>query len=156
MEGEICLQSSLLLLRSVRFYLQVNTCFVFISISFLNVFLLHFADLKIKNVNLEESKNLERHRTEGFSGSKTLVVRRGVPIRVSVQLEGRAFDPRTDTLRIKVMLGSLRSDFSGMNGSWDPNLTSLRCLSALPRPPVRGHAGHFLQEGFSPLLDGLH
>lgn len=107
MEGEICLQSSLLLLRSVRFYLQVNTCFVFISISFLNVFLLHFADLKIKNVNLEESKNLERHRTEGFSGSKTLVVRRGVPIRVSVQLEGRAFDPRTDTLRIKVMLGRL-------------------------------------------------
>uniref|UniRef100_A0A8C2WGH5 protein-glutamine gamma-glutamyltransferase n=1 Tax=Cyclopterus lumpus TaxID=8103 RepID=A0A8C2WGH5_CYCLU len=63
------------------------------------------ADLKIQNVNLEESKNLERHRTEGFSGSKTLVVRRGAPIRVGVQLEGRAFDPKTDSLRIKVMLG---------------------------------------------------
>ncbi|XP_068451422.1 transglutaminase 5, like [Clinocottus analis] len=64
-------------------------------------------DLKIQNVNLEESENLERHRTEGFSGSKTLVVRRGAPIRVTMQLQGRAFDPKIDSLRIKVLLGRL-------------------------------------------------
>ncbi|KAM6947146.1 transglutaminase 5, like [Lycodopsis pacificus] len=64
-------------------------------------------DLKIKNVNLEKSENLERHRTEGFSSSKSLVLRRGCPLRISVQLEGRSFNPKTDSLRVKVMLGRL-------------------------------------------------
>ncbi|XP_031699286.1 transglutaminase 5, like [Anarrhichthys ocellatus] len=64
-------------------------------------------DLKIKNVNLERSENMERHRTEGFSSSKSLVLRRGAPLRISVQLGGRAFDPKTDSLKIKVMLGRL-------------------------------------------------
>ncbi|KAM7422973.1 hypothetical protein PAMA_010823 [Pampus argenteus] len=64
-------------------------------------------DLIIQNVNLETSENLEIHRTEGFSSSNALVVRRGVPFRVSLQLMGRPFNPRTDSLRIKVMLGRL-------------------------------------------------
>ncbi|XP_059184843.1 transglutaminase 5, like [Centropristis striata] len=63
--------------------------------------------LKIQNVNLEKSENMEKHRTEGFSSSKALVVRRGAPFRVSLKLEGRAFNPKTDTLRIKVNLGRL-------------------------------------------------
>ncbi|XP_030277235.1 transglutaminase 5, like isoform X1 [Sparus aurata] len=63
--------------------------------------------LSFKNVNLEKSENLEKHRTEDFSTSKSLVVRRGAPFRVSLQLEGRAFNPKTDSLRIKVMLGRL-------------------------------------------------
>nr|CBN80793.1 Protein-glutamine gamma-glutamyltransferase 5 [Dicentrarchus labrax] len=64
-------------------------------------------DLTIQHVNLEKSENLERHRTDGFSSSKALVVRRGTPFRVSVQLQGRPFNPKTDSLRIKVMLGHL-------------------------------------------------
>uniref|UniRef100_A0A8C4FB90 protein-glutamine gamma-glutamyltransferase n=1 Tax=Dicentrarchus labrax TaxID=13489 RepID=A0A8C4FB90_DICLA len=38
-------------------------------------------DLTIQHVNLEKSENLERHRTDGFSSSKALVVRRGTPFR---------------------------------------------------------------------------
>lgn len=64
----------------------------------------------IKNVNLQKSENLERHRTEGFSSSKALVVRRGAPFRISLQLEGRPFNPKTDSLRIRVMLGNLDLD----------------------------------------------
>nr|XP_057910901.1 transglutaminase 5, like isoform X2 [Doryrhamphus excisus]XP_057910902.1 transglutaminase 5, like isoform X2 [Doryrhamphus excisus] len=61
----------------------------------------------MQQVNLEISENLERHRTDGFSGSNALVVRRGELFRVSMQLKARPFDPRTDTLRIKIMLGRL-------------------------------------------------
>ncbi|XP_018559348.1 transglutaminase 5, like [Lates calcarifer] len=64
-------------------------------------------DLRIKNVNLQKSENLERHRTEGFSSSKALVVRRGASFRISLQLEGRPFNPKTDSLRIRVMLDHL-------------------------------------------------
>ncbi|XP_071351172.1 transglutaminase 5, like [Trachinotus anak] len=64
-------------------------------------------DLLIQHVNLEKSENQERHRTEGFSSSKALVVRRGAPFRVSLQVEGRPFNPSTDYLMVKVMLGRL-------------------------------------------------
>ncbi|AWP02505.1 putative protein-glutamine gamma-glutamyltransferase 5-like isoform 2 [Scophthalmus maximus] len=64
-------------------------------------------DLVIQHVNPEKSENLERHRTEDFGGSKSLVVRRGAAFRISVQLGGRPFNPKTDSLRVKVMLGRL-------------------------------------------------
>ncbi|KAM8914339.1 transglutaminase 5, like [Spinachia spinachia] len=64
-------------------------------------------DLEIQNVILEKSANLQSHRTEGFSSSKMLVVRRGAPLRMSLQLKGRPFNPHTDSLRITVMLGRL-------------------------------------------------
>ncbi|KAM4588276.1 transglutaminase 5, like isoform 2-T2 [Odontesthes bonariensis] len=63
--------------------------------------------LRIQHVNLEHPENLARHRTSGFSGSNDLVVRRGDPFRISLQLEGRPFNPMTDSLRIRVMLGLL-------------------------------------------------
>ncbi|KAG8007627.1 Protein-glutamine gamma-glutamyltransferase 5, partial [Nibea albiflora] len=62
--------------------------------------------LRIQNVNLEQSENMARHRTEDFRGSKALVVRRGAPFRVTLKLGERPFNPKTDSLRIKVMLGS--------------------------------------------------
>ncbi|XP_030585509.1 transglutaminase 5, like isoform X2 [Archocentrus centrarchus] len=64
-------------------------------------------DLSIKYVNLERSENLESHRTNGFGSTKSLVVRRGAPFKISAQLDGRPFNPKTDNLRIKVMLGHL-------------------------------------------------
>uniref|UniRef100_A0A3B5BKZ5 protein-glutamine gamma-glutamyltransferase n=1 Tax=Stegastes partitus TaxID=144197 RepID=A0A3B5BKZ5_9TELE len=64
-------------------------------------------DLKLQNVNLELFENMERHRTMGFISSKALVVRRGAPFAVSLQLGGRLLNPKTDSLRIKIMLGRL-------------------------------------------------
>ncbi|KAM9859321.1 transglutaminase 5, like [Aulostomus maculatus] len=64
-------------------------------------------DFTIQNVNLEKSENLKRHRTEGFSSSKALVVRRGAPFKFSLKMKGRPFNPKTESLRIKVMIGRL-------------------------------------------------
>ncbi|CAF96527.1 unnamed protein product, partial [Tetraodon nigroviridis] len=61
--------------------------------------------LNIQHASLETSENLQRHKTEGFSSSKALVVRRGAPFRVSLQLEGRPFNPKCDSLRVKLSLG---------------------------------------------------
>uniref|UniRef100_A0A3P8SRF2 protein-glutamine gamma-glutamyltransferase n=1 Tax=Amphiprion percula TaxID=161767 RepID=A0A3P8SRF2_AMPPE len=66
-----------------------------------------FADLSIQNVSLEVLENMERHQTKGFISSKALVVRRGAPFAVSMQLGGRLFNPKADSLRIKIMLGRL-------------------------------------------------
>ncbi|XP_057701220.1 transglutaminase 5, like [Corythoichthys intestinalis] len=57
----------------------------------------------MQQVDLEIEENLEQHRTDGFSHSKTLVVRRGAPFRVSLPGTARPFD----TLRVKIMLGRL-------------------------------------------------
>lgn len=67
--------------------------------------------LNIQHVNLEKLENLHRHRTEDFTSSRVLVVRRGDPFRISLQLAGRAFNPTMDKLRIKVMLGNLLISF---------------------------------------------
>ncbi|XP_060925126.1 transglutaminase 5, like [Limanda limanda] len=64
-------------------------------------------DIIIKDVDLERSENLQRHKTDGFSSSKSLVVRRGATFRISLQLGGRPFNHTTDSLRVKVMLGRL-------------------------------------------------
>ncbi|XP_022068145.2 transglutaminase 5, like [Acanthochromis polyacanthus] len=64
-------------------------------------------DLSIQNVNLEVLENMERHKTKGFISSRALVVRRGAPFAVSMQLGGRLFNPKVDSLRIKIMLGRL-------------------------------------------------
>uniref|UniRef100_A0A8C6SS32 protein-glutamine gamma-glutamyltransferase n=1 Tax=Neogobius melanostomus TaxID=47308 RepID=A0A8C6SS32_9GOBI len=68
---------------------------------------LFFAEFKLQNVNLEILENLSRHRTEGLGSSKALVVRRGAPFRVSLHLKGRPFNPQTDLLKIKIMMGRL-------------------------------------------------
>uniref|UniRef100_A0A3Q2VRN1 Transglutaminase 5, like n=1 Tax=Haplochromis burtoni TaxID=8153 RepID=A0A3Q2VRN1_HAPBU len=67
----------------------------------------------IKYVDLEQSENLESHRTNGFRNTKSLVVRRGAPFKVSVQLEGRPFNPKINTLRVKIMLGTFLSILHG-------------------------------------------
>ncbi|XP_041802989.1 transglutaminase 5, like isoform X2 [Chelmon rostratus] len=64
-------------------------------------------DLRIQNVDLEKFENQREHRTEDFTSSKALVVRRGAPFRLSLQLGGRPFNPNTDSLTIKIMLGRL-------------------------------------------------
>lgn len=61
---------------------------------------------------------MQVHRTEDFSSTKVLVVRRGAPFRFSLQLEGRPFNPNTDSLRIKIMLGTLDSDWLNSLNGW--------------------------------------
>ncbi|KAM6979579.1 transglutaminase 5, like [Aplochiton taeniatus] len=64
-------------------------------------------DLKIQCVNLEQKSNQERHQTQAFDRSNLLVVRRGTPFRVNLLLKGRPFNPQTDTLVFKALLGRL-------------------------------------------------
>lgn len=78
-----------------------------------NVSFSQLADLRIKYVDLEQSENLESHRTNGFRNTESLVVRRGAPFKVSVQLEGRPFNPKINTLRVKIMLGTFLSILHG-------------------------------------------
>lgn len=112
----------------------------------LNIVLSLFAELNIQHASLEQSENLWRHKTEGFSSSKALVVRRGAPFRVSLQLEGRPFNPKSDSLGIRLWLGTHRPPPPSfyLQVPW-----IFLCLIVVPcfRTPVHVTAGHLLQEG---------
>lgn len=97
MEGEICSDWILISHLALSLILLKNYICIYI-----------FAELNIQHASLEKSENLQRHKTEGFSSSKALVVRRGAPFRVSLQLEGRPFNPECDALRVKLTLGTHR------------------------------------------------
>lgn len=82
-------------------------------------FLFSSTALNIQHVNLEKLENLHRHRTQDFTASRALVVRRGAPFRISLQLAGRPFNPSMDKLRIKVMLGNQFISLIGhVYGAW--------------------------------------
>ncbi|XP_037346809.2 transglutaminase 5, like [Pungitius pungitius] len=108
-------------------------------------------DLKIQNVNLEISANLQSHKTEGFSSSKILVVRRGAPLRISLQLGGRPFNPQSDSLWIKVMLGRLyvvtrvtfpeKVSSSRWSACFDPRGLNLQKPSILLHSPASAAVG---------------
>lgn len=127
-----------------------------------NIFLSLFAALNIKHVGLEVSENLQRHRTEDFISSRALVVRRGAPFRISLQLGGRPLNPMTDKLRVKVMLGNLHLSLhlsgemlmlASSSYFFYPGLKLLYLIIFLPfRPPVCTDASHLLQEPITFLL----
>nr|XP_019952098.1 PREDICTED: protein-glutamine gamma-glutamyltransferase 5-like [Paralichthys olivaceus] len=110
-------------------------------------------DIFIKNVDMEQSENLERHRTDGFSSAKSLVVRRGAPFRISLQLEGRPFNPKTDSLRVKIMLGRLyvimpitfcrRVSSSRWGAYIDPENLNLQSPSIFISSPASASVGHY-------------
>ncbi|MEQ2315858.1 hypothetical protein AMECASPLE_026723 [Ameca splendens] len=109
------------------------------------------ADLSIQHANLELSENLGRHRTDGFKNANALVVRRGAPFKISVQLKGRPFNPRTDSLRIKVILGRLyvempvtfstKHSSSRWNAYIDPNNLNFQKLSIFIYSPASVSVG---------------
>ncbi|MEQ2212811.1 hypothetical protein XENOCAPTIV_005423, partial [Xenoophorus captivus] len=107
--------------------------------------------LSIQHANLELSENLGRHRTDGFKNANALVVRRGAPFKISVQLRGRPFNPRTDSLRIKVILGRLSVEMpvtfstkhssSRWNAYIDPNNLNFQKLSIFIYSPASVSVG---------------
>uniref|UniRef100_A0A8C8E084 protein-glutamine gamma-glutamyltransferase n=1 Tax=Oryzias sinensis TaxID=183150 RepID=A0A8C8E084_9TELE len=94
-----------------------------------------------------------RHKTQGFLSSKALVVRRGEPFRITVSLRGRPFNPRTDSLKIKIMLGRLsltlpvtssqNSPLSDWNAYFDPKSNNFRNPSILIRPSASAPVGYY-------------
>ena len=70
-------------------------------------------DLSVQYVNLEGLANQQSHETQGFT-SRSLVVRRGAPFRVTLDLKGRPFNPQTDTLIFKALLGTEPSVWFGL------------------------------------------
>lgn len=111
-----------------------------------------FAELNIQHGSLEKSENLQRHRTEGFGSTAALVVRRGGPFRVTLQLEGRPFNPKTDALRIKLSQGT--RGFSCLQAGGAGIFLSLIVVPH-SRAALHGDAGRLLQEGVLPPLAGL-
>uniref|UniRef100_A0A674MUY2 protein-glutamine gamma-glutamyltransferase n=1 Tax=Takifugu rubripes TaxID=31033 RepID=A0A674MUY2_TAKRU len=101
-------------------------------------------ELNIRHDSLEKSENLQRHRTEGFGSTAALVVRRGAPFRVTLQVEGRPFNPKTDTLRIKLSQGTRRFSCLQAGGAW-----IFLCLIVVPhsRTELHGNASRLFQEG---------
>ncbi|XP_053171533.1 transglutaminase 5, like [Scomber japonicus] len=110
-------------------------------------------DLSIKYVNVEKAENLEKHRTEGFSSSKPLVVRRGAPFKISLQLKGRPFNPKTDAVKIKVKLGRLyvtmpvtfstKVSLSRWSAYMDPESLNLQAPSIFISSPASASVGSY-------------
>lgn len=110
-------------------------------------------DLSIQDVDFEQTENMARHRTEDFSSSKVLVVRRGAPFRVSLKLWGRPFNPKTDSLRIKVMLGRLyvvmpvtfseNASSTGWRAHMDPRNGNLLNPSIFISSPASASVGRY-------------
>ncbi|XP_063071206.1 transglutaminase 5, like [Engraulis encrasicolus] len=63
-------------------------------------------DLTLKYVNLEQKENQRSHHTEDFV-SDSLVVRRGQPFKLSLQLGDAAFRPGQHRLIFQILLGRL-------------------------------------------------
>uniref|UniRef100_W5LYH1 protein-glutamine gamma-glutamyltransferase n=1 Tax=Lepisosteus oculatus TaxID=7918 RepID=W5LYH1_LEPOC len=60
--------------------------------------------LRLKYTNMEQQSNHRNHQTQGLS-SRSLVVRRGVPFKVTLFFEGRGYDSQVDTLTFAAFLG---------------------------------------------------
>ncbi|XP_056462367.1 transglutaminase 5, like [Gadus chalcogrammus] len=110
-------------------------------------------DLVIKHVKLWRHDNQKLHQTEGFVGAKALVVRRGNPFRISLKLNERPFNPKTDALVFKFSIGHLfvkRSvTFSKVSlcSRWgacmDPEGPDLQCPSILISTPATAPVGTY-------------
>ncbi|KAJ8340707.1 hypothetical protein SKAU_G00353400 [Synaphobranchus kaupii] len=66
--------------------------------------------LRLRHINLELSENLQAHRTQGLS-SRELVVRRGQPFKLTLLFKQKQFNPHTDSLFFKALIGDLFIEF---------------------------------------------
>ncbi|XP_059415526.1 protein-glutamine gamma-glutamyltransferase 5-like [Carassius carassius] len=61
---------------------------------------------KVRSIDLQQAQNQIRHKTDGLSSS-TLVLRRGQAFTVTINYEGRPFDPAKEKLILQIALGPL-------------------------------------------------
>ncbi len=70
------------------------------SITFANF----YTAFKVRTFDLQNVQNQTRHKTDGLSSS-TLVLRRGQAFTVTVNYDGRPFDPLKEKLIFRIELG---------------------------------------------------
>ncbi|XP_056315321.1 transglutaminase 5, like [Danio aesculapii] len=66
-------------------------------------------EFKFVSVNLQQVQNQLQHRTDGLS-SGSLVLRRGQTFTVTINYDGRPFDPQWEKLQFRIILGPLSVD----------------------------------------------
>ncbi|XP_073707867.1 protein-glutamine gamma-glutamyltransferase 5-like [Garra rufa] len=64
---------------------------------------------RIRTINLQKVQNQTLHKTEGLS-STTVVLRRGQAFTVTINYDGRAFDPLKEKMIFQIVLGPLSVD----------------------------------------------
>uniref|UniRef100_A0A9J8A2H9 protein-glutamine gamma-glutamyltransferase n=1 Tax=Cyprinus carpio carpio TaxID=630221 RepID=A0A9J8A2H9_CYPCA len=63
-------------------------------------------EFKVRTVDLQQVQNQTRHKTDGLSSS-TLVLRRGQAFTVTINYDGRPFDPLKEKLIFRIVLGPI-------------------------------------------------
>ncbi|XP_016424423.1 protein-glutamine gamma-glutamyltransferase 5-like [Sinocyclocheilus rhinocerous] len=63
-------------------------------------------EFKLRSIDLQQVQNQIRHKTDGLSSS-TLVLRRGQAFTVTINYDGRPFDPLKEKLIFRIVLGPL-------------------------------------------------
>uniref|UniRef100_A0A8C1WLH6 protein-glutamine gamma-glutamyltransferase n=1 Tax=Cyprinus carpio TaxID=7962 RepID=A0A8C1WLH6_CYPCA len=61
---------------------------------------------KVQTIDLQKAQNQTRHKTDGLSSS-TLVLRRGQAFTVTINYDGRPFDPLKEKMIFQIVLGPL-------------------------------------------------
>ncbi|KAL1273387.1 hypothetical protein QQF64_029249 [Cirrhinus molitorella] len=76
---------------------------------------------RVRTINLQQVQNQTSHKTEGLS-STTVVLRRGQAFTVTINYEGRPFDPLKEKMIFQIVLGPLSVDVP-VSTSGQPSLT---------------------------------
>ncbi|XP_016424424.1 protein-glutamine gamma-glutamyltransferase 5-like [Sinocyclocheilus rhinocerous] len=80
-----------------------------------------FSEIKVQTINLQQVQNQTRHKTDGLSSS-TLVLRRGQAFTVTINYDGRPFDPLKEKLIFRIVLGPVYVEVP-VSVSGQPSLT---------------------------------
>ncbi len=64
-----------------------------------------YTEFKVRTFDLQNVQNQTRHKTDGLSSS-TLFLRRGQAFTVTVNYDGRPFDPLKEKLIFRIDLGA--------------------------------------------------
>ncbi|KAG7257170.1 hypothetical protein CRUP_009248, partial [Coryphaenoides rupestris] len=111
-------------------------------------------DFIIKHVNLERRENQEAHRTEGFANNMSLVVRRGAPFKISLQLKAEPSTPRQTPWSSSGLYVKRTATFStgpcptSWGVSFNPEGLDLQCPSVLISTPATAAVGTYRMEMF--------
>uniref|UniRef100_A0A8C1AR36 protein-glutamine gamma-glutamyltransferase n=1 Tax=Cyprinus carpio carpio TaxID=630221 RepID=A0A8C1AR36_CYPCA len=94
-------------------------------------------EFKVRTIDLQQMQNQTRHKTDGLSSS-TLVLRRGQAFTVTINFDGRPFDPMKEKLIFRIVLGPLYVE-APVSVSRQPSLTQ---WTAVLEKCIRNPTGH--------------